>query len=211
MILVIPLINKTQSPELRYALRSITKHHNITDCILVGGKPDWYTGSHIAHKDYGPIYKEQNIRDKVIAAGVTGEFMFANDDHILLQPLPLVPADKGLLSDCLAKRPGNGSYTRCLRNTLEHYGNVPNVDTHCPMIMNGEMLQRTLFDWPQYGIGFKTCYAQENGIESVYMEDCKVDKTPVGKPWFSLAENFRVNTLHEILPVPCKFEREYLS
>lgn len=210
MILVIPLINKTQSPELRYALRSITTHHDITECILVGGKPDWYTGSHIAHKDYGPIYKEQNIRDKVIAAGVQGEFMFANDDHILLEPLTST-WNKGLLKDCLSLRIGNGSYTRCLRNTFEKYGNVPNVDTHCPMIMDGEMLQRTNFEWPQYGIGFKTCYTQENNLPSVYMEDCKVDKIPIGKPWFSLAENFRVNTLQEIYPQHCKFEKEYLS
>lgn len=203
---IIPLRNDNRYDQLRFALRSITKHHpEITDCIIVGGKPAWYTGEHISFRDYGPVFKEANIRDKVLAAGVTGEFLFANDDHILMQPLHEV-YNKGLLSDCLSKRIGNGSYTRCLRNTFEHYGDVDNVDTHCPMWMTGEGVRKTNFEWPQFGIGFKTCYAVENGVESVYTEDCKMSYIPINRQWFSLTDNFPLQKLTEYFPQKSIFE-----
>jgi len=207
MTVVIPLRNDGNYSQLRFALRSITTHHpEITDCILVGGKPDWYTGQHIPHKDYGPVFKEANIRDKVLASGVRGRFLFANDDHILLTPI-VSTWNKGLLSECLKNRIGNGSYTRCLRNTLEHYGDVDNVDCHCPIWMDSEGVKRTNFEWPEFGIGFKTCYAQENGVKSEYMEDCKVDKLPVGRPWFSLTDAFNVRQLFGLFPEKCIFEK----
>lgn len=209
MILIIPLSNNGSYDDLRFALRSITTHHDVTECILVGGKPDWYTGTHIAHKDYSPVFKEANIRDKVLvgASTVEGEFMFANDDHILLQPLDAT-YNKGLLTECLKTRIGNGSYTRLLRNTLEHYGDVLNVDCHVPMMMDATLVHKTNFQWPDFGIGFKTCYAQENGIESEYYPDCKTDKMPPpGRKWFSLAAGFPVRELFGMFNKPSIFEK----
>lgn len=207
MNLVIPLLNNGNYEQLRFALRSITKHHSINRCVIVGGKPGWFTGEHIPHKDYGPIYKEHNIRDKVVVGceNISGDFLFANDDHIILAPITKV-YNKGLLSECLSKRQGNGSYTRCLRNTFERYGDVPNVDTHCPVFMTAEGVKRTAIDWPAYGIGFKTCYAQENGIESEYIPDCKTDKLPQGREWFSMTDGFKVKELFALFPDKCIFE-----
>ena len=207
MNLVIPLKNDNNYEQLRYAMRSITTHHEIHKCFIVGGRPDWYTGNHIIHKDYSARFKEHNIRDKVLTACLhfPGEFLFANDDHILLQPINEV-YNKGLLSDCLRSRAGHGSYTRCLRNTMERYGDVDNVDTHCPMVMDAELVSNTGFDWPDFGIGFKTCYAQENGISSVYMDDCKTDKIPQGREWFSMTDIFPVRKLAELFPIKSKFE-----
>ncbi len=220
MILVIPLRNDNRYDQLRFALRSITKHHNIIDCILVGGKPLWYTGTHIPHKDYGPVFKEANIRDKVLAAaqhieqtygnvsiGVNHvEFLFANDDHILIQPLATT-YNKGLLSETLSRRTGNGSYTRMLRNTFEHYGDVLNTDCHCPMIMNTEGVKKTNFEWPAFGIGFKTCYAQENKVPSEFMEDYKTSNDiPLTRQWFSITDNFPLQKLVALLPEKGKFE-----
>lgn len=204
---IIPLKNNNQYNQLRFALRSITKHHpEITECILVGGKPAWYTGKHIPFKDYGPVFKEANIRDKVLA-GCQGvdQFLFANDDHILLAPLTKI-FNKGLLLYCLSKRIGNGSYTRCLRNTFEHYGDVDNVDIHCPMWMTGEGVKKTNFEWPEFGIGFKTCYAVENQILSEYMEDCKTSTVPVNREWFSLTDNFPLQNLTQYFPERSIFE-----
>lgn len=217
MILVIPILNNNNYEQLRFALRSITTHHNITRCILVGGRPKWYTGEHIQHKDYGPIYKEHNIRDKVLRAAEyivdktvalpSIDFLFANDDHILLAPITKV-YDKGSLLSWLNKRVGNGSYTRCLRNTYQRYGDVPDVDTHCPVMMNTELVQRTNFEWPPYGIGFKTCYAQENSITSETYPDCKIDHLPKERClWFSMTDNFTVKELFALFPKPSIFEQ----
>lgn len=217
---IIPLKNNNQYDQLRFALRSITKHHpEITECILVGGKPPWYTGKHIPFKDYGPVFKEANIRDKVLVGSQlignqqgqvgadTGStpFLFANDDHILMAPISST-WNKGLLSHCLSKRIGNGSYTRCLRNTFEHYGDVDNVDIHCPMWMTGEGVKKTNFEWPEFGIGFKTCYAVENGVASEYMEDCKTAVVPVNREWFSLTDNFPLQNLTQYFPERSIFE-----
>lgn len=182
----------------------------IDRCILVGGKPKWYTGDHIPFKDYPPDRKEENIRDKVMAGAevVNGEFLFANDDHMILAPLRST-WNMGLLSTKLATRIGNGSYTRLLRNTLNHYGDVPNVDCHCPMIMNTEGVRRTLFEWPRFGIGFKTCYAQENGVNSEYCEDMKLTRPTdlTGREWFSVSDAYGVRGLEKLYPRPCKFEK----
>lgn len=206
MKLVIPIKNDGHYDQLLFALRSITLNHpEITECFLIGGKPAWYTGGYLQFKDYGPDKKEQNIRDKVSL--IPGSFLFANDDHILLSPLNEF-YNKGLLADNLAARQGNGSYTRCLRNTFERYGNVPNVDTHCPMWMTGEGVQKTLFEWPRFGIGFKTCYAQENNITSVFMEDCKTDRLlPLDRKWFSITDNYPLQKLFGLFPEKCIFER----
>lgn len=211
MVAILPLLNRDPGHQLRYALRSLAKH-GVTRCILVGGKPKWYKGEHLPFKDYGPDRKEENIRDKVHAACKAfhvEEFIFANDDHILLQPLTQIH-NKGTLSTTLQGRIGNGSYTRCLRNTFNHYGDVPNVDTHAPMLMTTAGVERTMFEWPAWGIGFKTCYAQENGITSVYYPDMKIDKPSdiTGREYFSLTDAFRdYKWLEEMFGEPSLFEK----
>ena len=204
--IVIPLLNSGPYEQLRYALRSITTHMPIDRCILVGGKPNWYNGEHIQHEDYGLLRKEENIRDKVIAGAPDCSFLFANDDHILLAPITTT-WNKGPLSSTLVGRNPNGTYGRLLHNTIQRYGDVPNVDCHCPMMMTGEGVKRTaLFDWPQFGIGFKTAYAQENWLESVYIPDCKTDKLPEDRQWFSMTDTFDVRQLVDLFPNPSKFE-----
>ncbi len=210
MTVIIPLLNRSDGAQLRYALRSITTHMPITRCILVGGKPVWYTGDHIPFKDYSPDRKEENIRDKVMAGAeaTNSPFLFANDDHILLAPLRCT-WNMGLLSTKLSTRIGNGSYTRLLRNTLNHYGDVPNVDCHYPMFMTTDGVRRTLFEWPRFGIGFKTCYAMENGIRSAYCEDMKLTRPAdlTGREWFSVGDSYPVRHLHELFPNPSLFEK----
>jgi hypothetical protein len=174
--------------------------------ILVGGKPNWYNGHHIEHIDYERVNKEQNIRDKVIAGSMgTSKFLFANDDHILLAPITET-YHKGKLSETIKGRNPSGSYTRLLLNTMQHYDDVDNVDTHCPMWMDSEALQRTNFEWPLFGLGFKTCYAQENGITSVFMQDCKVSTIPTGRQWWSMTDDFDTRKLSSIYQQPSKFE-----
>ena len=209
MTVVIPLRNGDDGRYLRYALRSLAAQ-GITRCILVGGKPRWYTGEWIAHPDYTPERKEENIRDKVMAGArlVKGEFIFANDDHFLLSPL-CSTWNKGLLSSTLKGRNPNGSYARLLVNTINRYGDVMNVDTHCPMMMHTDGVERTMFEWPKFGYGFKTTYCQENNIASEYCADMKLDKPAylTGREWFSTSDIFPVKALEKMLPVASLFEK----
>jgi hypothetical protein len=215
MIIVIPYRTANSQPadheELRHALRSICLQHQVEDCILVGGRPDWYTGRHLPHADYAPQHKEQNIRDTVAlaAAWLDEPFLFANDDHYLLAPLAC-DWDKGPLSDTLASRKNpNGSYSLTLKNTLARYGDVPDVDTHCPLLMHPETVKQVAAqDWPQWGLGFKTAYAQAAGLRTLTIPDCKINDWHTGvltRPWFSTGR--WLPELKNIFPEPCKFEK----
>lgn len=210
MNLLIPLLNRP-SQELKYAIRSICLHNTIDRCLIVGGKPSWYIGEHLPHPDYhGYHLKEENIRDKTNAGAKTlnGEFLFANDDHFVTAPYPGVH-NKGLLSYCLKDRQKNGSYTRMLLNTFHKFGDIPNCDTHCPMIMNTDGVAKTMFEWPLWGIGFKTTYAAMNDIASTFHEDNKLHEIPdmVPIPYFSTyADCKNLHRLAEIFPDKSIFE-----
>lgn len=210
---IIPLLNHSHNNyfELRFAIRSLCKHNDLQRILLVGGLPIWWKGEHTAHTDYGFSRKELNIRDKVIAGAkvVDGEFLFANDDHFTLAPYPGVH-NKGLLSHCLAGRQPNGSYTRLLQNTYDFFGDVPNCDAHCPMMMNSEGVKRTAFDWPIFGYGFKTTYAAMNGGESVFEPDHKVMEVTGRElgPYFSTYENSAgLENLLKMFPEKSIFEK----
>lgn len=207
MNLLIPTRNK-KDDTLKFAIRSICEHNTIDRCLIVGFKPDWYLGEHLNFTDYIVQKKEENIRDKVYAGSkILSEFLFANDDHFVLAPYPGVH-NKGLLSETIKGRSSNGSYTICLQNTLKKYGDVENVDTHCPMVMNREGVERTMFEWPVYGYGFKTTYSQENGIESTYYPDNKVKTlNDVSGPYFSTYHGCAdLSKLNELFPNKSKFE-----
>lgn len=214
MDVIIPVRNNPDNFTLRYAIRSICLYEQVDNVIIVGGKPAWFSGTHIPHEDYTLDRKEDNIRDKTFAGSkhTTGPFIFANDDHYLLAPLPPVTHNKGKLAECIKVRMPNGSYTRLLKNTFDIYGDVDNVDTHCPMVMTPEGVERCMFDWPQWGIGFKTTYAQENGVESVYHPDAKINDVLranlISSPYFSTAAGCRnLQHLKNIFPDPCRFEK----
>lgn len=210
---IIPLRSHDDGRYLRYALRSLASH-GITRCILVGGKPRWYVGDHIAHPDYTHDRKEENIRDKVMAgcrAFHVEQFLFANDDHMVLQPGPF-NHNKGLISETFKGRNPNGSYARLLVNTINRYGDVANADIHGPLLMTSEGMERTIFEWPRFGYGFKTAYCQENGVITEPYEDIKLDRPAdvSGRIYFSTSDIYPVKALEKIFPNVCKFEAGYI-
>ncbi len=79
--------------ELRYSLRSFEKFAiGIRNVYLVGEFPDWINGIiNLPCKD-GPN-KEINIANKIYTAcldpNLSDDFIFANDDHIITQPIDL--------------------------------------------------------------------------------------------------------------------------
>ena len=198
MNLLIPLLNSSTNDyyELRHAIRSICKHNNIHTCTVVGGKPRWYTGSHIPFPDYPREKKEENIRDKVLAgAKDLGRFLFANDDHFMMAPYMGI-LNKGLLSETAKGLQISGSYTIAIRSTMDMFGDVEDVDTHYPMVMDYDGVKKTVGEWPKWGLLFKTTYAQLNGLDSTYMPDNKVkDISTVTGKFFSTSENCRNITL----------------
>lgn len=213
MKLLIPIRNYPNVQHLTIAIRSITAHHTeIDELILIGMAPmPGIKHTLIRFKDYGQIErKAECIRDKVIAAinalKLKEPFLFANDDHIIFGRIDNV-YDKGLLSQTLATKKPGGTYYNLIKNTIDHYGDAPDVDTHCPILMNPEGVLKTKFNWPEYGIGFKTCYAQENCLTSITAPDIKLSSgVPFGNLFFSFNPDYDASFLNKIYPKKSIFE-----
>lgn len=215
---VIPFLkNFTISEQLKYSIRSVCSYYDVDRVVLVGGKPDWYIGEHIDHEDYnGSGQKEKNIRDKTAAGArlINGDFLYTNDDFILFAPIRTT-FNKGLCSEVFNKHRTNGrrtdgSYARLIKNTWNKYGDIPFTDCHCPMWMNTKGVEKTLFEWELFGYGFKTCYCQENNIESIYMEDSKISEFKDFnniREWISLKDDFNTKLLGAYFQNKTKFEK----
>ncbi len=210
MILLIPLLNKSENgyQELKYSIRSQCKFNPITKCLLVGGRPDWYTGDHLPHRDYDFTRKEENIKDKTIAGAeaLKDNFLYSNDDFFAMAPYPGAH-NKGLLSECIKKLHPHGSYTRTLQNTMDRFGDVYNVDTHAPLMMDWRgFIKET---WPGFGYGFKTWYCQLNQVTTTEYIDTKTDKVPQphSRLYFSTTHGFRdFQSLENLYPKKSIFE-----
>ena len=209
MTCIIPLLNShnpADHEELRYALRSLTLQ-GVTRCILVGGRPKWYTGDHIPHADYNPKFKEQNIRDKVLlgASYIDGEFLYTQDDVYMMAPYAGVH-NKGLLSQTLQGRNAHSSYYKSIANTIEAYGDVLDTDTHGPVIMDSKAVSVCYSEWKDFGQLFKTTYCHLNQVSSAYYPDAKIDTPPEpGRLYFS-TRMFKP-WLRDYFPLASPFEK----
>jgi hypothetical protein len=85
--------SKWQNNEIRYSIRSILKHcQDLERVIIIGEDPGFYHYNdkliHIPTAD--TAHKEANIWKKVLKAAGTPEisdpFLFINDDHFMLKP-----------------------------------------------------------------------------------------------------------------------------
>lgn len=231
--IVIPLGNGSRwnNTELRYCLRSITKHlTGYADIFIVGEKPEWLTGCiHIPCPDYGDktYHKERNIFEKIMAAckdeRVTEDFLFMNDDHFLLQDFE---AGKfpyychGWLNEFMTVT----DYKHTVRNTIEwNYGeDCPYFDIHCPIVYNKQNFIHHMRnpDWSiRFGYCIKTMYGHLNigkateypdlKINEVYSSD-QIRKLITGRPWFSIGDKARegglLRVLNELYPHKSKYE-----
>lgn len=237
--IVIPLGKGShwRNNELRYCLRSFEKYlSNIGDVIIVGELPDWITNvTHIEAKDNpDENFKERNIYEKILIAcgyhGVSDDFLFANDDHILLSPFDINAFPYFFKEDLweYAKRNlGNESYHRTLANTISYLvprGIEPrNFDTHVPIIYNKDkFLKLQQLNWDEIGgYAIKSMYCNLNGVGGVYNEDVKCGSMGQDKEWlqarigdkkyFSLthyvASDMR-EILRELFPNKSKYEND---
>ncbi len=138
--------------ELRFSLRSIEKYgRNVGNIFIVGAKPDFLSDRviHIAAEDiYNPMVNaDGNIVHKVLLAcaddRVSEDFLFINDDHILLKPVDLktIPAyhkgDLNFYDPTYFELNYWRSRLKRTRNMLNSKGMTAyHFDCHMPMIFN---------------------------------------------------------------------------
>jgi hypothetical protein len=234
MDVVIPLgTGSTWSDnELRYSLRSLEVYHNVGNVYIIGHKPSWIQKViHIpAHDVPGAEHKEYNILRKILTAckmpSLSQDFIFMNDDHFLLGPVP-TPCYQQTLEETVLKRSSHDSYYFALDNTLRALIKADrptnNFDVHCPIVYNKHDFIRMTETYDMtlhYGYVIKSLYCNTVGIEGELCIDMKltqrlrcaqIDKMVEGRGWFSIGDG-AVNSelgifLNYLYPNKSKYEK----
>jgi len=191
--------------------------------FLVGLCPAWLKDViHIPYSDIQNLrQKEKNICGKVLKAcndpRVSDPFIFANDDHFILNPW------KGLYEHCgplMTKQ--KTAYKQTAQNTIDVLGPCNNFDVHCPIIFDKERFSSAFadMDFPDFGYCMKTIYCVKNGIEGVETTDVKIesalnkvqlDELLIDRDWFSCGDIAWDGALHKWLNnrfrIKCRWEK----
>lgn len=219
MNIVIPLYSYKEDIELRYALRSLRNLSNVDNVFIVCDKlPYWLQNVHRIDKSdlQGEHFKEANIFAKLLAASkVLPEFLYMNDDHYILQQgdannYPLYHKGPLLAENRLINDP----YRRTIANTLSLYKSTMNYDVHCPIVMNGETIDKVaLTNWSKpYGYCLKTLYANAAGSQGEQVQDWKMYRSAdiPASPFFSTdnraVDEKMINRLENKFPGKSKYE-----
>lgn len=189
---VIPLgKSKTDYLDLRYTLRGIEKYlKNYRNIYLIGEKPKWVNNIiHIEHNDNPKKeYKEFNIYSKILRvcaeSGCTNDFLFMNDDHVLLEEINATGYPYYHRGDLtVAMKTNTSNYRATLNHTRKYLRNLGleelHFDLHCPIVYNKEEFIESFkdVDWSvNWGYGIKSIYAVVNKKPLEYMSDCKIIK-----------------------------------
>lgn len=159
--------------ELRYAIRSMVKHFKpLSGVLLIGDKPEWYTGDHIPYADLKGE-KERSMQLKVLQAP-DEIFLYSNDDYFAAKDF------NGYLpyyydTDCrdMAARHPIDSYRKLYNNCLPDW---LNFDIHAPMVMHRNTFIAS-YNKMDAQTPIKTTYGNFNGgaeVRGRYLCDCKI-------------------------------------
>jgi hypothetical protein len=153
--IVIPYLqqlSESKDDELRLALRSWCKYAMFDfNIILVGDKPNWYTGDHIATtpirgRQYTRAYDIANkIRHIVGSEIITDHFIYSYDDIYAIAPVKreyfdLIVAESHMAS---ATYLGSGKWNELLERTYKAVtlDQMYNYETHLPRMFNKKRLE----------------------------------------------------------------------
>jgi hypothetical protein len=222
--------------ELKYSLRSFEKFMpNMGNVYIVGQKPNWIKPKSVIHllcEDRpGKENKEQNIAVKILLAcnqpAISEKFVFANDDHFILQPMHAIPYYKeGTLEKKIIERVSHDNYFYSLCNTrqvlIEARKRTNYFDIHTPIVYDKKEFISVMasYDWTvNYGYVVKSLYCNTLGIKGVEIPDLKIterlkcgqiDRLVAGKKVFSIGDgavNAEMGTfLQYLYPSKSKYE-----
>lgn len=216
-VVFIPLCNMSSwlHNELRIALRSWEKFYPQLETVcIIGYKPDWLINVH--HIEFsGVLDKVQEIFKKTkIAAEHYPEFIFANDDHFLLQPLIELPYYCSVpLKEF--KGPAGDTFFRYVDTTYRLFPDGKYFDIHTPMIVKREILDT--MDWKK-DVLFKSYYGNTGKVDGLVLKDCKIngfvrrdeiDRYVIDRPFISTGEAISTDLkkfLFEKFPEKSRFE-----
>lgn len=186
---VVYICRDGENEELRYSLRSVAKNLDYNNVWVVGGKPDWYTGNHIAKPQMGTKYANarNNLRAIVDCGDITDEFVLMNDDFYVMSAVDVVPYyHGGDLIDKIRVFEGfaaKSKYLSMLWDTLHilaRNGSPTSLDyaLHVPMRMRRSKLGPML----SYEASIRTLYGNLMRVGGEQITDVKVHTGPRNGP-----------------------------
>ncbi len=165
MRLVIPYKHREHSEELRFAIRSMVKHFRpLSGVLLIGDRPEWYTGAHIPVADVlrtdppPKIDKERSMQVKVLAVP-DKRFLYSNDDFFANADFGEdLPNYYDLKCWQMAQKAASSTYRTLYENCQDEWNNY---DVHVPMIMDRAWFHVTYQEMTAAGLQtpIKTTYA----------------------------------------------------
>ena len=105
-----------------------------------------------------------------MAADHYDRFIFANDDHYLLQPMTDLPYyHAGPIREF---KGGGETFMRYVDNTYRLFPDGMYYDVHTPMIVESSIMAGLSYHRDTL---FKSCYANTAQVDGVLFRDCKMD------------------------------------
>ena len=154
-----------ENEELRYSIRSAIKNLKHDNIWVVGGKPDWYTGSYIKITQNRSKYENarENIRAAIECNDISDDFILMNDDFFIMSRVDrLRPYYGGFVRDRiknLLSKYSSSSYTALLNKSLRYLKqrgiiNPLNYAIHVPFVVN----KKKLLDILDLGLSWRIIY-----------------------------------------------------
>lgn len=225
--------------ELRYSIRSVVANMPHNDILVVGGRPDWYTGPFLSVETFWGSRKstnkyvnaKNNIQHIVDSKKVSDEFIFMNDDFYVMQPIDrLQYYHGGHFSNKLnlfKQYAPDASYARMLNRTKSVLDGLQIKDPldytlHVPFLYNKKKLAKVL----AYDGSIRTLYGNIHKVGGTQIEDVKVHpkrskewapepfdymnrETPFLSTADSAFEAVKKNLLGKVFTEPSKYESDY--
>jgi hypothetical protein len=172
-----------ENEELRYSIRSILYSFPNAKVWLVGGKPDWYSGSYIEVDQNNNKYTNalNNLKSICESSDISNNFILMNDDFFIIKKINDIKYFyNGLLSekiDKFTKITGSSMYIKKLittNKTLISLGvnNPIDYELHVPMIMAKDKLFDIITKYPD--CLWRSMYGNLFNVGGTQMEDVKV-------------------------------------
>jgi len=180
-----------RNEELRYSIRSVMHNAPVNSIWVVGGKPTWYVGNHIAVDQSCTKYEnaKNNLRAIVNSDKIPNKFILMNDDFYIMDKIDRIPIYHGGSLEEKAKRytefRATAAYSQILMQTvktLKQNGvrNPIDYSLHLPMTMHKQNLSFSI----ELGGAIRSVYGNMNRIggTKLQVDDVKVHNKNVLYP-----------------------------
>lgn len=186
---VIPIhdVSRINHIDLIFTLRSIEKNlKNHNNVYLVGEKiPNFIKKTiNIPFKQSNNDNNKQiNILNKILFCcnidKLSEEFIFMNDDHILLREFDAITFPKyqdGEMERNVSDNPYKFTVNNTLRFLENNNSTKLNFDIHTPILYNKKKFKKIFetIKFPNFGYCIKSIYGNLAKVKPTYLEDCKI-------------------------------------